>query len=491
MSATSAVGSMMILGLGLLASVLPKPAAANDIAVTNVVLVNQMVGDNTVDVKFDLTWENSWRSADPAYPAYTNWDAAWIFVKYRDESGNWQHATLSTNRAHHTCATNSTIDPAPDGMGAFVYRAGSFAGGAVSYPNTRLRWAYGVNGLNFAAGAAVTVAVHAVEMVYVPQGSFYVGSGGTESGSFTDGSWVNGATIPFQIASEAALTIANAAGNLWGTSSSGLNTIGAPGTLSAAFPKGFAAFYCMKHEITQGQYADFLNKLTSNQASARDPAGLSAKRYTITGSYPAFSASAPDRACNYLGWNDGLAYADWAGLRPMTELEYEKACRGPAAPVANEYPWGGTTYTQLVDEIGTSGSGAETPSPATANCCLEGAANIQGPTRAGIFATALSDRVLSGATYWGIMEMGGNLEERPVAVSTAVGRLFTGLHGDGHLGADGNANVGNWPTDGAGMRGGDWGDSNLRTRVSDRLSAVYDYLGRQFHVGWRGVRTAP
>jgi hypothetical protein len=29
----------------------------------------------------------------------------------------------------------------------------------------------------------------------------------------------------------------------------------------------------------------------------------------------------------------------------MTELEYEKACRGPLMPVANEYAWGTTTIS--------------------------------------------------------------------------------------------------------------------------------------------------
>jgi formylglycine-generating enzyme required for sulfatase activity len=487
MKSRTAVGGMM-LALGLLAAV--QPAAANNIAVTNVVLANQRVADNTVDVQFDLSWDNSWRSAEPAYPAYTNWDAAWIFVKYRNASGNWQHATLSANRADHTCATNSTIDPTSDGTGAFVYRSGSFAGGTVSYPNTRLRWNYAANGLNFAAGAVVTVSVYAIEMVYVPQGGFYVGSGGSERCSFTDGAWVSGATIPFQITSEAALTITNAAGNLWGTEPTYFGgNVGESGTLPSTFPKGYAAFYCMKYKITQGQYADFLNKLTATQASARDP-GASTYRYTITGSYPAFSASAPDRACNHLGWNDGLAYADWAGLRPMTELEYEKACRGPATPVADEYPWGSTSFTQLTNEIGTAGSGTETPSPATANCCVAGGLADLGPTRVGIFATALSDRVLSGATYWGIMEMAGNLEERPVSVATAS-RVFTGLHGDGNLASDGSANVANWPTDGAGMRGSDCGDTAARMRVSDRFNATYAYTGRFYHVGWRGVRSAP
>ena len=38
-------------------------------------------------------------------------------------------------------------------------------------------------------------------------------------------------------------------------------------------------------------------------------------------------------------------YADWAAMRPMTELEFEKACRGTASEVANEYVWGSTSIT--------------------------------------------------------------------------------------------------------------------------------------------------
>ena len=49
-----------------------------------------------------------------------------------------------------------------------------------------------------------------------------------------------------------------------------------------------------------------------------------------------------DIACNFLNWADGAAYADWAGLRPMTELEYVKASRGTRSPVVNEYAWSTT-----------------------------------------------------------------------------------------------------------------------------------------------------
>src|SRR5690606_31578628 len=43
--------------------------------------------------------------------------------------------------------------------------------------------------------------------------------------------------------------------------------------------------------------------------------------------------------CNFLNWKDLLAYLDWAALRPMTELEYEKICRGAEPAVDDEFAW--------------------------------------------------------------------------------------------------------------------------------------------------------
>ena len=57
---------------------------------------------------------------------------------------------------------------------------------------------------------------------------------------------------------------------------------------------------------------------------------------------PVYTARLPFRTCNFLSWQDGYAYAGWAGLRPMTELEFEKACRGPLNPVPHEHAWGST-----------------------------------------------------------------------------------------------------------------------------------------------------
>ena len=75
-----------------LLAVVCLPLAANNIEVSHVGLASQNTGNQTTQVEFDLSWENSWRiSVGPA-----NWDAAWVFVKYRINGDLWQHATEST-----------------------------------------------------------------------------------------------------------------------------------------------------------------------------------------------------------------------------------------------------------------------------------------------------------------------------------------------------------------------------------------------------------
>ena len=491
MKKTIASGMVLAVGLGLLAGV--PAATANNIAVTNVTLVNQNKSDGTVDVKFDLRWDNSWL-CPCSNPAYTNWDAAWVFVKFRaPNSNNWEHALLSTQNVDHTAASNSTITvgtTGANGVGVFVYSAGPNTG-AVYYAGTRLKWNYGANGYNFSPGSSVDVSVVAIEMVYVPQGPFYVGSGGTEVGSFTEGSWTSGATIPYQITGEGPLTISPAAGCLWGTTNTGNGSIGGTGVLSSNFSKGFNAFYCMKYEISQGQYCDFLNKLTSGQASSRWNASSTGYRYTIgTNSVGVFTNAAPDRACNFLSRVDDGAYAAWAGLRPMTELEFEKACRGPANSVPNEYAWGSTSITQLQAENGTSGSGTETVGTAGANCCYNNT-TLQGPTRVGIFATTnTSTRSATGASYWGIMELSGNVNERCVSVGTASGRNFIGSLGSGVLNAAGGATNSDWNIDS--VRGGSWQyTATVAPNVSDRTQGAYIDSTRYNISGFRAVRPAP
>ncbi|MBP6390242.1 MAG: SUMF1/EgtB/PvdO family nonheme iron enzyme [Flavobacteriales bacterium] len=508
------------LALGLL---LHTAGKANNIQIANSTLTGNT--GTSVQVQFDLSWENSWRGG-----AVTNWDAAWVFVKYRTSlAGPWLHANL--NNAGHVAAAGSQIDLGllnPGGaynpssnpvVGVFVYRNASGTGN-LSLLGTQLQWNFAAQGLNYADVAQVRV--FAVEMVYVPQGGYAVGSGGTEISAFT-------------------LTTINTANAT--TASGGMGTLGgqaggyptgqtAPS--NANWPNGFNAFYCMKYEVTQQSYVDFLNSLSYIQQMARTAtapnfaagtgalSSTNANRNGIDIEAPGVSSGTPavyacnlngnglygetndgtDIACNWLSWGDLSAYLDWSGLRPMTELEYEKACRGTIAPVANEYAWGSTgiafnSYTLL--NAATTDEGIATNYSTTLGNANwgSGVSLIDGPMRVGIFAAngSNSGRVTGGASYYGIMELGGNLYERVVSIGSPSGRAYTGTHGNGAVLAGGDQDVANWPApttaDGAGFRGGSWTHDTPYHRVSDRFLATGTYSIRFNYVGGRGVRFAP
>ena len=476
---------------------------ANNIQIKNVSLESQNVAQDYYMVEFDLSWENSWRTS--TYEQ--NWDAAWVFVKFTQKNEhNWQHASLhyvdGTNDGHIVPAgttyrtSNNSYGTSTSGLGVFIYRA-SNGFGNVDFQNVRLRWDYGVNGV--ADTDVLEISVHAVEMVYVRQGSFYVGDGMGDFGQFEAGN----SGQPFHITSENALTLGGTnVNNL--SNNDGVNMQFADDfdysttqSLPGAFPKGYQAFYCMKYEVSQEQYGDFLAKLSQTQRADRDgPVYVnSVNVYPIeTGNHYAVAAS-PARAMDYLSWADCAAYLDWSGLRPMSELEYEKACRGPLDPVAEEYAWGNDSwYLEGIYTLTDSGTNQET----VAEGIGEGVGNgnsvsiYQGfgrPLRCGIFAASAVNKTRqeTGATHWGIMEMTGNCYERVISVGNAQSRDFSGLHGDGNVTGTGNASFSlllNWGFVNA------VGVGFKNSEVSQRylINSTDDDKNRSY--GIRGVRTA-
>jgi formylglycine-generating enzyme required for sulfatase activity len=479
---------------------------ANNISVSNISLTGQNITEHYSMVTFDIQWENSWRTSSSPF----NWDAAWVFVKYRIGTGAWLHAWLNNtghnNPAGSTIATglldpslpfNPTTNP---GMGVFIYRNADGTG-TFFKTGVQLRWNYGANGLN--DNDIVDIYVYAIEHVYVPEGSFYVGSGGTDTAAFYK---YPTPTNPYHITSEDEITVGISTDNLYYDSSA----YGTPysgdqlGPIPAAFPKGYNAFYCMKYEISQQGYVDFLNSLSISQSSCRFYNVSPWYRYRIIKTSGVYSTSHPFVACNFQNWADNVAYFDWSGLRPITELEYEKACRGTEPPVPNEYAWGTTAVASSPYTL--SNSGATNENIATDYSTTLGNASytltvplygsINGPLRVGIFAGNIGNtgRVTAGATYYGIMEMSGNLLEHFVTVGNPAGRSFTGKHGDGILNSYGNADVTNWPGAsalGAGFRGGSWVEDVWLMRVSDRTSGAFADADRYAADGGRGGRTAP
>jgi hypothetical protein len=516
---------------------------ANDIQLSTPSLVGTDTVNGTAQMQFTITWANSWRTSS----APNNWDAAWVFVKYRHATtGEWNHAQLGSDAQHvapagSTIATGLLTPSSPYnaatnwGVGAFIHRSADGTG-TFTASGVQLRWNYAQNGISFAD--IDEIQVFALEMVWVPQGSFFVGDGTT---SHIGGELRNGSTnTPFAITSEVALTLGGTAnGNLANNNASGMYTADdfnntTTQSLPAAFPKGFTGFYCMKYEIAQQQYVDFLNSLTRTQQNTRTGTSLAvgatsvSNRYVMSNSSAlqfrngircdgTIDANAPITfycdlngngtggeatdgqwvACSYLSWADVAAYLDWSGLRPMTELEYEKACRGPVTPAANEYAWGNVTYRNNGDYTGTAlgsitegVSDPETGANGNALCYIA-VINPIGPGRVGLFAGSATNRVNAGAGYSGALELSGNLVERPVTVGNAQGRAYTGVRGNGALDATGNADAATWPgtsAQGAGFRGGHWNDSWVAMRVSKRYGAAYTNSDRRADYGGRGCR---
>src|SRR5436189_5261831 len=122
----------------------------------------------------------------------------------------------------------------------------------------------------------------------------------------------------------------------------------------------------MKYELSQGAYRDFLNSLNLTQQITRTGTAptnvigtgalvspLIARNFIEiatpgTGTAPAVYGLDADAdnifdettdgewvACNFLSWMDLAAYLDWAGLAPMTEIVFERICRGASTAGAN------------------------------------------------------------------------------------------------------------------------------------------------------------
>lgn len=451
---------------------------ANNVSTSNIFITGQNAVSDFALVNFNITWENSWRTNTNE----NNYDGCWIFAKFRKaNSNNWEHATINyvapgtAAACGHTQPAGSTIWTPSDGKGAFIYRSG-VGSGTVNWANARLRWNYGADGV--LDNDSVEIRLFALEMVYCPTGSFYLGSGGTETYHFRDGA----VDTYFPITSENAITCGNAAGQLWTSTNGGYWFTG---TLPAAFPKGYNAVWCMKYEISQQQYADFLNTIDYNKYVTRYPFNGA----YMNGTHPNLTPVNAERAMGYISCLDTYALLDWSALRPMSEMEYEKICRGNnQTPVANEYAWGNTTIDQVSNPI-NQGLNSETWS--VGNCNHTGGAGVN--IRCGALATNSSNRTASGGTYYGVMEMSGNTWEWVVTGADAVGRAYTGLHGDGNLGPNGEHNVANWPSlfgDGSSIRGNGWGNPVYTACISDRYYGAYYYLLKNSaNTAGRGCRT--
>ncbi len=414
---------------------------------------------NKDEVTFTLAWDNSWDVGGTP----SNHDAAWVFIKFK-ECGTevWHHALLSTTMSDHSSGSN--LDFAKDilatnrlgagighNTGAILKRSGVGSGNISG--SVTLKIVGSTSSTPFDIAKDYEIRVFGVEMVQVKEGSFKIGDGRLSDGAGSHDRLgyrnVSNANYiePYIVLSENAITTGDAI-PLWDASAVNANI-----DIAADFPKGYGEFYCMKYEITQGQYADFLNLNPILAATAAH----GTNRYAIKmGADGGYQADDPNRVCNYINYDDVLSYLDWAALRPMTEMEYEKACRGFMAPTTYELAWG-TTNLYMLDDVSTPEDGTDTAIVHSSfpyiNCntqwnTINGDVNQKGPVGAGIFARDNTlTREATGASYWGIMEMTGNVAELTIPVTTTPVDMsgYDGIWGDGILDGAGKFNVSNWP----------------------------------------------
>ena len=546
----------------------------------------------TVYIEFPLRWENSWRSRRP-----NNHDGVWVFAKAWD-GNEWTHVYLSPDSTRHhfgvgAGAMHRQIHPNSDiGVvlqesernlmavelgftyaqlnrfdlsspwtrevaGVFIHRVGT-GRGTVNLTTVNLFWPYERQG--FFRDDQLAVKVFAIEMVFIPEGHFYIGCSGTDASWAANSFTSNESKLghPFRIDSEDAIELNESTDEteLWAV---GMNSDAAwhtgVGVIPRSFPKGHRAFWVMKHEVTQEAYAEFLNTLNFVQQDAhtgsRNSAGTSTRNLnearvgnnpfnnlnnglavyrnhlvvTAIGDVQRFGVNGrrnvsagtnanginnfsgvqerprydgqgddlvgvdgQDLAMHFVSWFNLLAYAEFTGLRPMTEFEYEKICRGPIFPVAGEFAWGSVnltlahqTWMNIVptwsswysDQLSPSNPSGHQARILNFNSGDERFAGINSGSfnaamlygvlysgshyqvtlravhRVGCFADSATTRQAAGATFWGVMNMTDNVNEMVVNATHSSGFVFNGHHGTGNVRFDGGIHEAPdrvWPT---------------------------------------------
>ncbi|MEM7200383.1 MAG: SUMF1/EgtB/PvdO family nonheme iron enzyme [Planctomycetota bacterium] len=450
--------------LGTLSLALSGAASAGELRLTDAVVAKGPDGDV---VEVTVSWVNAWHQA-------RNHDAAWIVL--RDAAAPHRSPLRLAATGHRALAgaVPVTIEVSEDQLGVFVSAQAPYRGDV----EWRLSLALA------APASAAAVQPFGVEMVLVPDGGFEVGDDHEVAVRFgaVFAAGEGGAPAgPLRIESEAELPVGPDVGALFYEAGGTPQYRGdQQGPVPAAFPKGTRAFYVMKYELRQGEYAAFLNALPEPWCERRANDGIEdedAESQSIQRTDAGFVAAAPNRPCNFVTWADTCAFADWMALRPMTELEFEKAARGPQRPVPLDYPWGTAEVHRVERQV--------EPLRDLRHADAEHERALTDETRV----------ALAASHYW-VMDLAGSLWERVVSIGHPAGRAFRGSHGDGVLDSEtGDATNADWPrqdgepgteaaADGIGYRGG---AEYFAPRVAENPTNPQSPVALRTFAAWNGA----
>jgi hypothetical protein len=350
--------------------------------------------DKQATIQFDAAWQGSWRSD-------INHDAAWIFFKVRPEGAKeWQHVQLAADRVlnpkGYACEGNRKMDfllPLPEekapvtgrdahrSTGMFVRQASQSPPCSIALTNVTAVWNLDRTGIG--RDTKVQIIAVCLKMVYIAEGPFYLGSGGTETAGWyeypepkkeraaTFGSTNGTATVvvhegvdnsteypAYLVKNAGPIPTGKKPGQLWARGAEPVE-----GEIPATFPNGYAAFYVQSEWINVYDYVVMLNTVPAQVADAlydingaffvancyytyeegkANPKGITREGtgpdYTYVQTWSSYYGNPrqPVWGMRWLTWENAASFAAWAGLRPPTELEFEKYMRGPRQPVPDE-----------------------------------------------------------------------------------------------------------------------------------------------------------
>jgi len=481
--------------------VLITSVAGNNLQISNITY-----DEGTNSLNFDISWDN-------AFYINSTWqDHIYIFAKYRNANSSSWKSVMFEETGHSDDDADMVFWSAPNSTSIDGKRIAVKAGHISTFTS-------GTQGGNCTAILADNIdffhpsfKVFGIEMIQISSvgNEYYIGDGTSEN-RFHIGSDTTQAYFWDQ--------------NIFGS----VNVGNGPDDINTTHPDGIPVASIdghifrppnniMKYEISQIQYVEFLNtlnRIAQNNRVATDVSGTSiidVYVFTQTPTVAIFTRNGvrcdeilpnggpitfycdysgngvPNEyndgqniAMNYLSGEDLFAYLDWAGLGPLNEIEYEQLCRGSENPVPNEFAWGTSGYTSVGIASGsTKGTPEEFLLGAPHIGPLKGSSS---PMRCGAAATATSNRLTSGASAYGIMELSGNATELVIALRSSSS--FTKITGssDGIIDNFGYTNETNWVKEIA-QKGGHI--SNDAYTVSRRNTNLLPYSARSSFNGGRG-----